>query len=204
MLRPDHYRYPTSPQAGFTLIELLVTITVVVILFGAFATFFVNTINNYADYQYTGTNFSELAAQSQRISSVLRGLTDIVSESSNDLSVYAYFAPSDMYVSLVHYYLNASGTALLADVTPMTANPPIGTLITNSKTTYTIISHYYRAAGTQLFTYYDTSGTPLTFPIADEHSILEIQVTLGEPVAHYSNGQNLSVEVSLRNRKTNL
>lgn len=173
-------------------------------LFAAFASFFVSNVGFYTNYQYNATNFSELASQSQRVSSVLRSLTDIVSESANDITVYAYFSPTDTYVSLVHYYLNAKGTALMADVTPMTANPPIGTPITNQKVTYTIISNYYQASGSSLFTYYDTSGTQMNLPINDEHSILEIQVNLAEPVAKYSDGQTLSVTVSLRNRKTNL
>ena len=191
-------------EAGFTLIELLVVIIMIGFLFAAFASFFVSNVSFYTDYQYNATNFSELASQSQRVSSVLRGLTDIVSESANDISVYAYFSPTDTYVSLVHYYLNTKGTALMADVTPMTANPPIGNPIPSQKVTYTIISNYYKAPGTTLFTYFDNSGNQLNLPINDEHSILEIQVNLAEPVAKYSDGQTLSVKVSLRNRKTNL
>lgn len=195
---------PAAHEAGFTLIELLVVIILIALLFTAFVTFFDSNLSFYTDYQYNGTNFSELASQSQRISSVLRSLTDIVSESANDLTVYAYFSPTDTYVSLVHYYLNSKGTALMADVTPMTANPPIGTPITSSTETYTIISNYYKAPGSSLFTYFDASGTQLSLPINDEHSVLEIQVNLTEPVAKYSDGQTLSVKVSLRNRKTNL
>ena len=92
----------------------------------------------------------------------------------------------------------------MADVTPMTANPPIGTPITASKVTYTIMNNYYQAPGTSLFTYYDVTGATLTLPLSDEHSIIEIQVKLSEPVARFSNGQSLNVTVSLRNRKTNL
>lgn len=190
--------------AGFTLVELLVVITLVAIMFVSFGTFFTNYLILYSKYQQDGSNFTELASQSQRVAQVLRGLTDIVSESSNDLTVYAYFSPSDTYVSEVHYYLNSNGTKLLADVTPMTANPPIGTPITSATKTYTIISNYYQASGTNLFTYYDASDTALTPPVSDEHSIIEIQVALAEPGSHTKTGQTLSVTVSLRNRKTNL
>ncbi len=189
---------------GFTLIELLVVISIVGIITAAFGVFFINNFTFYSDFQYNAINFSELASQSQRVATVLRSLTDIVSESANDIQVYAYFSPADTYVSLVHYYLNAQGTALMADVTPMTANPPIGTPITAQKVTYTILDNYYKAPSTNLFTYYDITGTQLTLPISDEHSIIEIQVTLSEPVAKYSDGQSLNVRVSLRNRKTNL
>lgn len=191
-------------ESGFTFVELLIVISLVAILFITFGTFFTNYLILYSKYQQDGSNFTELANQSQRIADVLRGATDIVSESANDLTVYAYFSPADTYVSLTHYYLNTSGTAVMVDVTPMTANPPIGTPITGSTKTYTIITNYYQPPGGSLFSYYDASGTLLSLPISDEHSILEIQVNLAEPASHTSNGQTLSVTVSLRNRKTNL
>ncbi len=189
---------------GFTLVELLVVIVLVTIMFVSFGTFFTNYLILYSKYQQDGSNFTELANQSQRVAQVLRGLTDIVSESANSLTVYAYFSPADTYVSEVNYYLADNNTELMATVTPMTANPPIGTLISSETKTYTIISNYYQVAGTNLFTYYDASGTALSLPISDEHSIIEIQVSLAEPDSHTKTGQSLSVTVSLRNRKTNL
>jgi hypothetical protein len=176
----------------------------VAVMFISFGTFFTNYLILYSKYQTDASNFTELATQSQRIADVLRGVTDIVSESANDLTVYAYFSPADTYVSLTHYYLNAAGTAVMVDVTPMTANPPIGTPITGQTKTYTIISNYFQPPGGNLFTYYDASGTAMGLPISDEHSIIEIQVSLAEPGSHTQNGQTLSTTVSLRNRKTNL
>jgi prepilin-type N-terminal cleavage/methylation domain-containing protein len=206
--RPKIYKKSRPAAAnrasGFTLVELMVVISVVVVMFISFGTFFTNYLILYSKYQQDASAFTELADQSQRIADVLRGVTDIVSESSNNLSAYAYFSPQDTYVSLVHYYLNANGTAIMVDVTPMTANPPIGTPITNSTKTYTIISNYYQAPGINLFNYYDASDTLMSLPISDEHSILEIQVNLAEPASHNQNGQTLSITVSLRNRKTNL
>lgn len=191
-------------ESGFSLVELLVVISLIGIIVGSFGSFFTNYLILYSKYQQDSLNFGEMAQQSQRIGQVLRGLTDIVSESSNDMTVYAYFAPSDAYVSQVHYYLDGSGKKLMVDVIPLTANPPNGTLLTAQKKTYTIISNYYQAPGVNLFNYYDASGSQLTLPISDEHSILQIQVNLAEPASHGSKNQNLSITVSLRNRKTNL
>jgi hypothetical protein len=182
----------------------MVVISVVAVMFISFGTFFTNYLILYSKYQQDASGFTELANQSQRIADVLRGVTDIVSESANDLQAYAYFSPQDNYVSLVHYYLNVNSTAIMVDVTPMSANPPNGTPITASKKTYTIITNYYHAPGVNLFNYYDASGTVMSLPIADEHSILEIQVNLAEPGSHTANGQTLSITASLRNRKTNL
>ncbi len=190
-------------RRGFSLVELLVVITLVGIIFATFGSFFTNYLILYSKYQEDSMNFGEMAQQSQRIGQVLRGLTDIVAESNNDLTVYAYFAPSDAYVSEVRYYLDGTGKKLMADVTPMSANPPNGALLTAKKKTYTIISNYYQAPGINLFNYYDANGALMTLPIADEHSILQIQVNLAEPASHNST-QSLNVMVSLRNRKTNL
>jgi prepilin-type N-terminal cleavage/methylation domain-containing protein len=193
-----------SQESGFTLVELLVVISLIALIFITFASFFTNYLISYTNYQQDATNFAELASESERIADVLRGLTGIESASANSLTVYAYFSPADTYVSQVQYYLNTSGNEILATVTPMTANPPIGTLITSESKTYTIISNYYQPSGGSLFQYFDASNTLMSEPITDENSIIEIEINLAEPGSHTKTGQNLDVTVSLRNRKTNL
>lgn len=191
-------------QTGFSLVELLVVISLVGILFASFGVFFSGYLKLYSSYQSDASNFSELAQQSQRISKVLRGIVDITVVDSNDLTAYAYFSPGDTYTSVVRYYLANGDTKLMVDVTPMTANPPIGTPITASKRTYTIITNYYKKPGVNLFDYYDSAGTQLTPPVANQHIISTINVNLYEPVSHSANGQQMSTSVSLRNRKVNL
>ena len=193
-------------RAGFTIIEMTITIIIASLVSLIAFSVFNTLINQYFGLQQDGSEFTNLAAESQRIGNVLRGLTDIVSESNSDLTVYAYFSPDDTYVSLVHYYLNSSSTVLYADVTPMTANPPIGTPITAQKTTHTIIDNYHALNGVSLFQYLDDSGNVLTLPIADEQSIKGIRINLIVPADHPTPGgnQQLSLQVSLRNRKTNL
>lgn len=192
----------TQRETGFTLVELLIVISLVAVIFITFSSFFTNYLILYSNYQQDANNFTELAEQSERVTQVLRGLTDIVSDSANSLTVYAYFSPADTYVSEVTYYLNANDTQLLASVTPMTANPPIGTPITSETKTYTIISNYYQKPGGSLFSYFGAEEVPLSLPISDEHSIMEIQVNLAEPESRNTNGQSLSITVSLRNRET--
>ena len=179
---------------------------IVAVLATAFITFFSTSINQYLALHQDSTNIGDLAIKSQRIAKILRGSTDIISAASTDLSVYAYFTPLDTYVSQIRYYKNATGTVLLADITPMTSNPPIGSPITASKQTYTIIDNFYSLPGVDTFQYLDSLNTPLPLPISDLKTIKGIQINLAEPfTTTIAQGSNpMSLIVSLRNRKTNL
>lgn len=190
-------------QRGFTLVELMMVITLVGVISTTFYVFFNDSLSQYLSLQKDGSEFTDLAQQSQRVGNVLRGLTDIVSETSSDITCYAYFSPHDNYVSLIHYYLNGSQTQLLADVTPMSANPPIGSLLTGQAKTFVIINDFYKSSTVTLFTYLDDSGTPLSLPVSDEHAIKGIQVNLAVRGSH-SSDQAIKLQVTLRNRKTNL
>lgn len=191
-------------QQGFTLIELMVTMVIVGIVSTVFFTSFNTSISQYLKLQEDSSRFSELAASSQRIANVLRGTTDFISVDNNDVTVYAYFYPNNSYVSQIRYYLNNTQTRLLADVTPMSANPPYGTPLTAQKKTYTIMENFYKAPGVNLFTYLDASGNSLTLPVSDQNIIKGIDVVLSEPGASSSARQTITLNVSLRNRKTNL
>lgn len=191
---------------GFSLAELVIAMAIIGILTIASFTFFVPTLNQYFSLERDGLTFSQLAIQSQRIAKVLRGLTDITAANSNDISVYAYFSPHDAYVSLIHYYLNAGQTQMLADVTPMSANPPNGTLLTAQQKTYTIVDNFYSSPSVSTFVYMDDAGNALTLPITDLHTIKAIRVNLVVPQtqSQISGSNTINVQVSLRNRKTNL
>lgn len=193
-------------SAGFTIVELTVVMAIALIVSLAAYTIFSTLLNQYFGLQADGSEFTNLATQSQRVANVLRGTTDIVSASANDLTAYAYFSPNDTYVSKVHYYLNSDSTTLYATVTPMTSNPPIGTPIDSQAKTYTIIPSYYAISGLNLFEYLDASGAALSLPISDEHVIKSIKINLAVPANFPTPGgnQQVSLQVELRNRKTNL
>ncbi len=192
-------------QAGFTITELLISMLIMAVIGTTFLVFFKSSFFNYLNLQTDATALTQLSTQSARVATVLRGTTGITSVAANDFQGYSYFYPSDAYVSVIHYYLSTSGgvTKLMADVTPMSANPPIGSPQTAEKRTYTIIDNFYQPGGTNLFTYLDSSDNALSLPISDLKTIKGIRVSLAAKGSNQSN-QALSVEVSLRNRKTNL
>jgi prepilin-type N-terminal cleavage/methylation domain-containing protein len=189
---------------GFSLIELSVTMIVMGLLATVTYASFNTSITEYFSLQKQSMNFTDMAVQTQRISNVLRSSTDIVSATDEDLTVYAYFSPADTYVSKIRYYKNASKTQLLADVTRMTANPPIGSEIATTKKTSTILENYSEVSGVKLFTYLDASGNVIATPIADLQTIKGIRVTLKSPTSQKNVNQTVSTQISIRNRKTNL
>lgn len=197
--------YPQS-SAGFTLVELTVVIVLIGIMVTMAYTFFNTSFSQYISLQAQGSSFTDLAAQSQRLANVLRSTTGIISVTANDIDCYAYFAPSDTYASEIHYYRSADGKKLLADVTRMSANPPQGTPILSTLHTYTIIANYHQVTGVNTFNYLDAAGATLSLPISDLRTIKGIQVTLTAPGSNLSKNsyQTVSLQVSLRNRKTNL
>jgi prepilin-type N-terminal cleavage/methylation domain-containing protein len=201
------HKLPTNAkrlQRGFTLVELLIVMILVVLISGTFYTFFKTNLFTYLNLQKDASGFTDLASQSQRIGNVLRGSTDVVSVADDDLVLYGYFYPTDTYVSLIHYYRNAADTVLYVDVTPMTANPPIGTPIIANKKTFTIIPAFKAVSGVKLFQYLDSAGAVLGLPITDLHTIKGMQVNLAVPTAIGGGNQSMTLQVSLRNRKTNL
>jgi prepilin-type N-terminal cleavage/methylation domain-containing protein len=203
----SNYHLRGMAARGFTLVELIVVIVMIGIIVIPAYTFFNTSLSQYIALQAQGSAFTDLATQSQRLASVLRGATDIISATSEDIDCYAYFAPSDNYVSRIHYYKSADKTKLLADVTRMTSNPPQGTPIAASMTTHTIVNNYKEVAGVNLFAYLDASGNALPMPLTNLKSVKGIQVTLtavGSTIKKVNSYQTVSLQVSMRNRKANL
>lgn len=193
-------------QKGFTILELVVVITLIGIVSTSMYVFINSSTNQYLSLHADSSSFSDLAIQSQRIANVLRGLTDITEATNDEITMYAYFVPNDTFVSQMRYYKNNEGTKLFADVIPMTANPPIGTLLNDKKRTYTVIDNLKTVAGVNNFEYLDSAGGTLSMPISDLQTIKGIRVNLAVPVDGPTKGGNSSVtlSVALRNRKTNL
>lgn len=194
-----------NDQKGFTIVELTAVIVVTGIATVVMYTIFNTSFLNYLGLQKDSSEFNSVAQQSQRVATVVRGLTDITSASASDLKFYAYFSPNDTYVSFVHYYVSGPKPSLLAEITPMDGNPPTGSLLTAEKRDYTVIEDLGQTPA-NLFEYLDSSGNTLTLPIPDLHTIKGITVNLSQDLDD-SPAENIyrsSLTVSLRNRKTNL
>lgn len=193
-------------QNGFTITELLIAIVLIGVIGTTFFVFFKSSFFNYLNLQKDATTFTQLDTQANRVSNVLRSTTDIVSVDANDLVVYAYFYPSDTYVSLLHYYVTTTNGVkqLKADLTPMDANPPVGAPITGEMRTFVVIDSLFQEPGAALFEYLSSSGSTLGLPITDLQTIKGMRVNLAATTATGGGNQAIHVEVSLRNRKTNL
>ncbi len=190
-------------EQGFTVIELVVVITVTLVVLTIAYTFFNTSFRQYLGLHAHGLNMGSLAVQTQRLAAVMRGVTYVTVAEPNEMRVTAYFSPDDAYVSEVRYYPDASGERLLADVTPYTSNPPDGSPDTSKTRTVTIVDTLYMQPGVAMFEYVDSSGTPMTHPIDDLHIIkgLRINMASKQPDGEVD---SMSLQVSLRNRKTNL
>ena len=190
---------------GFTIIELAISISVISVVTIIIYTIFNTSFLNYLGLQRNNIAFDTMNRNSQRIATVVRGLTDITLADANELTFYSYFSPNDNYVSLVHYYLDGSNPSLRADVTPLNANPPSGTPQSSRKQSFTVIEQFV-AQTTPTFEYLDSSGATLSQPIADLHTIKGIRINLAQKIDDPKQTETTtnSLTVSLRNRKTNL
>lgn len=191
-----------NAKAGFTIVELTIVITLTVLVGAIFFQFASVSIGQYLRLQTDASANTTLAHQSQRVATVIRGATQIVSGSSNELVIYSYFYPSDTYVSLTRYYLSNSNTTLSVDVTPMTANPPVGSPITSKLKTFQVMDNY-ALPGSGMFSYLDASGTTLSLPLVDIHAVKSVRVTLAMKNTSKSI-QTQTMQINLRNMKTNL
>ncbi len=190
---------------GFTVLEVLISVSLLSIIGLTAYSFTTESITNFLHLEEDGLRLSTITDESQRIAKVVRGATDVSTATYTNLSIDGYFSPGDAYVSKIDYYKSADGKNLLADVTPYTVNPPIGSLITASKKTYTIIDNFYTPASVNTFTYLDSAGGILSMPITELRTIYGIRVSLSvKTTTNSTSFSTISLDVSLRNRKTNL
>lgn len=193
-------------QKGFTVTELVVVMSIMSLLLVTVYVFTSSSISSFMRLQAEGLARSTLAEGSFRITKVIRGINYIEVADADTITAYSYFAPDDQYTSKIRYYLNPAQTKLLADVTPMTADYPVGSLLTAQTKTVTVIDNFYKISGQPTFKYFDANYTPLTSPVADLPSIKNITVRLFVKKYESNAADYVSTEVtvSLRNRKSNL
>ncbi len=193
-------------ESGLTIIELIYVMAASSILIITLYVFTSNIVNDFMKMQAKGLAQSKLTDGSFRLIQVLRGVNYIESASDDGITAYAYFAPQDAYTSKISYYLSADQRQLIAEVTPMTADYPIGTLITANTKTVVIIDGFYKIPGSPTFKYYTSTFSEISAPVSDLQSIKNISVNLY--ARHYESNDQLysssSVTTNLRNRKTNL
>lgn len=184
----------------------MVVIVFIAVLATAAAPFLNNAFNQYLSLQEDGMQSGTLAVQTQRIANVMRGAIDVTQATADEVTMYTYFSPNDAYVSQIHYYKTDSNTKLKADVIPLDANPPVGVLQTAQQRTYTIIDSFSQVSGVDTFEYLDSVGTTLSLPVTDLTTIKGMRVNLAvqQRTSIGTTTNRMSLEISMRNKKTNL
>lgn len=194
-----------SRESGFTLAETMIVILLIGLVSSLIFSIFSSTFLGYLKLQSQASTVGQLSFQSNRVTNVLRSTIGIESANDNDLTVFAYFYPSDAYASKVHYYVKDNGDKkmLLADLTPMDGNPPTGVPDLTKKKTLQIVDDLYLPTGTKLFTYLNAGNSPISTPVPSTDTIKSIRLNLGASLDK-KNSQNLDVQIVIRNRKSNL
>jgi len=193
-------------QSGITIVELLVVLIASSILLTTLYVFTSNSINDFMRLQAEGLAHNKLSESSTRITKVIRGINQIEVAEADTITAYSYFAPHDTYTSKIRYYLNDNQDKLLAEVTPMTADYPIGSLITNQTRTVTVIDGFKKVPNKDTFMYYDGESNQLLSPVTEKQAIKNITLQLFVKKYESSNPDYVSTisSVNLRNRKSNL
>lgn len=191
---------------GLTLTELIVVMAIMSGLLITVYAFTSSSISSFMQLQAESLARSKLADGSFRVTKVIRSINYIESADNDTITAYSYFAPNDQYTSKIRYYLNGSQDKLLAEVTPMTADYPVGTLLTTQTKEVTIVDNFVKIASEPTFKYYDSNLNQITSPVLDVNSVKNISVNLY--VKRYkevpSKYVSTEVMVNLRNRKSNL
>ncbi len=190
---------------GFTLFELIVVMMVSSFLLISLFGFTSRSINSFMKMQAEGLARSKLADGVFRVSQVLRSSNFVEEANADSFTAYAYFAPQDLYTSKIRYYLSPSQDQLLADVTPMTADYPVGTLLTGQQRTVVVIDKFYKRTSYPTFQYFTSTNTELSAPVSNMDSIDNITVNLYTKVYQATDEYKSStLTVNMRNRKSNL
>lgn len=191
--------------SGMTMVELIMVMALIGLISVTFYTLFVTSFFGYLNLQKQASSFTQISRQSSRVAAVARGLMSVSIAKDDELEMYAYFYPSDTYVSKVRYYVAPVNgvNQLKVDLTAMTANPPIGVPIAGSLKTQTVIENFYQPNATALFTYLNAASTVLPTPVTDMTAIKSIIIRMSARVDTQAS-QTITTQVMLRNRKTNL
>lgn len=200
--------FRSNNQKGFTVTELIMVVATAALLVAALVGFFNGNINQYFKLQADGLAYSEITQNSQRIAKVIRGLKYIEAAEPDRLVGYSYFAPSEQYTSKITYELVDNSTKMQATVIPMTADYPLGSLISGQTRTVSVVNNFYKKTGVNTFEYLDASGNTMAFPIDSSmiNSIKSVRIKLNVK-GYQTNSSNVisnELVVNLRNRKTNL
>ncbi len=194
------YRNRTTDKArGFTIIELLVVMSMIAIIMPLVTTFFWTTINNFLRVQQASLLVANETRVIGRIEQVVRSGTQIDAASANQLTIYAYFSPTDSVLSKVTYNYNATQKTLTVDKILATGTAPNYTYNVANKVTATLLSGVTLVS--DLFSYEDAVGGTGPFDTTTYQNIKIVDIRLNGKVTGNTAPTDISSSVLLRNRR---
>lgn len=211
MLQNTYFKHHNFHKQGMTLVEIIATVSILVIVMGAVATFQYNVLDYNRHSQVALTNIQDATNLLKYMSKELRtmspsanGSYPILSAATSTISFYSDIEGNGTKEQ-VRYYI--AGATLYRGITEPSGSPLTYNLANESESI--IATGVRNATSSALFEYFDSSydgnEQPLTYPLTIYTiRLVRINITIDSDPKRSPVLITYSIQVSLRNLKDNI
>lgn len=211
MLQNTYFKHHNFHKQGMTLVEIIATVSILVIVMGAVATFQYNVLDYNRHSQVALTNIQDATNLLKYMSKELRtmspsanGSYPILSAATSTISFYSDIEGNGTKEQ-VRYYI--AGATLYRGITEPSGSPLTYNLANESESI--IATGVRNATSSALFEYfdspYDGNEQPLTYPLTIYTiRLVRINITIDSDPKRSPVLITYSIQVSLRNLKDNI